>query len=179
MAPLTDSLIPTTATSMHQVATKFKRAVAEMLSKREDDKECSPQPGINLCEKPGISSSAITWIIVGVVIGVLVVVTLCILLFLHLRRKKRDKQEDMSDRFQMSDYGLDEVPTSKKGRQNNNPRPSPTPSPGGSPRRSRDPLQAATEPKYPAAHLDPNPFDENGNFPKREISQQNLSPPRR
>ncbi|KAK3997978.1 hypothetical protein QBC44DRAFT_364176 [Cladorrhinum sp. PSN332] len=177
MAPSADPPRAATAISMHQVVTNFKRAVAEMLLKRED-KDCSPQPGINLCEKPGISSSTITWIIVGTVIGALVIVTLSILLFLHLRRKKRDKQEDMSDRFQMSDYGLDEVP-SKKGRQNNNPRPSPSPSPGGSPRRSRDPLQAAMEPKYPAAHLNPNPFDESGNWPKKETSQQNLSPPRR
>ncbi|KAK4160304.1 hypothetical protein QBC43DRAFT_115148 [Cladorrhinum sp. PSN259] len=178
MAPTADLPTAATAMSIHQLATNFKRAVAPMLSKRED-KDCSPQPGINLCEKPSISSSTVTWIVVGCVIGALVLVTLCTLLVLHLRRRKRDKQEDMTDRFQMSDYGLDEVPTSKKARRNNNTGPSPSPSPGGSPRRSKDPLQAAMEPKYPAAHLNPNPFDESGNWPKRESIGQSLSPPRR
>ncbi len=32
------------------------------------DKNCTPQPGVDFCEKPSISSSAVTWIIVGVVL---------------------------------------------------------------------------------------------------------------
>jgi hypothetical protein len=34
------------------------------LVRREDD--CHPQPNVNLCEKPAISSTKVTWIIVGV-----------------------------------------------------------------------------------------------------------------
>ncbi|KAK4466036.1 hypothetical protein QBC42DRAFT_96541 [Cladorrhinum samala] len=179
MAPRAEPPIAVSTASMHQVATNFKRAVVDMLTRRAD-KDCSPQPGINLCEKPSISTTKVTWIVVGTVVGGLVVVTLCILLFLHMRRRKRDKQEDMSDRFQMSDYGLDEVP-SKKKRRSNEPKPSLSPSPGGSPRRSRDVLQASMEPKYPAEHLGSNPFDDGiHGLPKRETSSQNqLSPPRR
>lgn len=36
--------------------------------RREQSKDCSPQPGINLCEKPGIASSTVAWIIVGSVL---------------------------------------------------------------------------------------------------------------
>lgn len=53
-------------TSSDSFASNFKRAVASMLHRREDD--CHPQPGVNLCEKPGISSATVTWIIVGVVL---------------------------------------------------------------------------------------------------------------
>jgi len=37
-----------------------------MLLRRED--ECHPQPGVNLCEKPGMASSTMTWVIVGSVL---------------------------------------------------------------------------------------------------------------
>ncbi len=118
--------------------------------------------------------------------GVVLVATFAILIFLHLRRRKRDKREDMEDRYQRSDYGLDEMPAAGK--------PRPDVSPSGYGRRSRDPLQVGTEPKYPGGgqlngHL--NPFDDASSFktgngssyppsvdpqwPKRESSQQ--SPP--
>jgi len=54
------------ATSGGSFAHNFKRAVVGMLQRREDD--CHPQPNVNLCEKPGISSTTVTWIIVGVVL---------------------------------------------------------------------------------------------------------------
>lgn len=123
--------------------------------------------------------------------GVLVVATLCVLVYLHMRRRKRDKREDMEDRYQMSDYGLDEVPGRGAGGK-----PRPDASPSGYGRRSRDPLQEGTEPKYPGGtrgngHLDP--FDDssssfrtgNGSsyppsvdprWPKRESSTQ--APPK-
>jgi hypothetical protein len=59
-----------------------------------------------LCEKPAISTQSVTWIIVGVIIGLLVTVTLSVMLFFHLKKKKRDRQEDVADQFDMSDYGL-------------------------------------------------------------------------
>jgi hypothetical protein len=53
-------------TSRASFAGNFKRAVASMLQRRDDDDDkCHPQPGVNLCEKPGISSVSTTWIIVG------------------------------------------------------------------------------------------------------------------
>ncbi|KAK3935122.1 hypothetical protein QBC46DRAFT_272463 [Diplogelasinospora grovesii] len=76
------------------------------LLRARDNATCTPQAGVNLCEKPADASQATTWIIVGTVLGVLVVATLSILLFLHLRRRKRDQKEDRNDRFQMADYGL-------------------------------------------------------------------------
>jgi hypothetical protein len=126
---------------------------------------------------------------------VIVVAILTVVLILHFRRRKHDRREDLEDRFQSSDYGLDELPGARK------PRVVDSPSPGiksqdGSPnpygRRSRDPLHAGTEPKYQPGggqlngHL--NPFDDASSFrsgngssyppsvnpawPKRESSQK-------
>ncbi|KXX77103.1 hypothetical protein MMYC01_205396 [Madurella mycetomatis] len=144
-------------------ASTFRRAVADVLVRRQEDKDCSPQPGINLCEKPGISSSTVTWIIIGTVIGVIVVVMLAVLLFLHFRRARRDKREDMNDRFQMSDYGLDELSSSKKPRADDDMR-SYDGSPNGHGRRSREPLQVGSEPKYHGGQLNSHlsPFDDTG-----------------
>ncbi|KAK4186952.1 hypothetical protein QBC35DRAFT_251961 [Podospora australis] len=195
MAPRTDIHGRASAATIDwSAARSFKRAVAALLVGREDDK-CSPQPGINLCEKPSISSVNVTWIVVGTVLGVLAVSTIAILLFFHIRRQKRDKKEDETDRFQMSDYGLDEVPSGKSrvgggggARRNDEPRPSPDGSPSGYGRRSRDPLDAPREPKYMASqlngHLNPNPFDDavaaaagpQNQWPKRDTSHKG-SPP--
>ncbi|KAK4143458.1 uncharacterized protein C8A04DRAFT_37461 [Dichotomopilus funicola] len=127
------------------------------------DKDCHPQPDVDLCARPWISSQQITWIIVGVVLGLVLVVTGSLLLYFHLRRKRREKSEDMEDRFQMADYGLDEVPAVGAGRKEGT-----TSSSNGSPvgfgRRSREPLQTGSEPKYPPpGHLHDShlaPFDE-------------------
>jgi hypothetical protein len=119
--------------------------------------------------------------------GVLVIATLSVLLFLHFRRRKRDKREDMEDRFQRSDYGLDEISPSRKPRPDDDDMKPQDGSPHGYGRRSRDPLQVGTEPRYHPGqsngHL--NPFDDASSFrsgsskppsvnpawPKRESSQ--------
>ncbi|GAB1317868.1 hypothetical protein MFIFM68171_08078 [Madurella fahalii] len=179
------------AASTSSFATNLRRAVAGMLVRRQDDKDCSPQPGINLCEKPGMSSTTVTWIIIGTVAGVILVVMLAVLLFLHFRRAKRDKREDVNDRFQMSDYGLDDPASSKKPRPDDEMR-SDDGSPNGHGRRSREPLQVGSEPKYHGGQLNGhlNPFDDTGSvqsgngssyppsvnhaWPKRNSSHQNM-----
>ncbi|KAK4122052.1 hypothetical protein N657DRAFT_657534 [Parathielavia appendiculata] len=148
--------------STRSFAANIKRALVDMV-RRED--ECHPLPNVDLCEKPAISSTKVTWIIVGVCVGCLVLGTFSVLIFLHFRRKKRDKQEDMDDRFERSDYGLDEIPASRKPRpvddMNSHDR-----SPQGYGRRSRDPLQVGTEPKYQPGQLNDhlNPFDDASSF---------------
>jgi hypothetical protein len=171
-------------------ATAVKRAVVDMLVRREEEeKDCHPQPGIDLCKKPWVSSNKITWIIVGVVVGLLVVATTSVLLFFHFRRRRREKEEDMEDRSYRADYGLDDLPVAGKPRPDHEMR-SQDRSPSGYGRRSRDPLQVGAEPKYPPptqlnGHL--NAFDDaassrsgNGSsyppsvnpaWPKRESSQ--------
>lgn len=57
-----------TEPSAHSFATNFGRTMVEMLVGRAEDKDCSPQPGVNLCEKPGMSTTTVTWIIVGSVL---------------------------------------------------------------------------------------------------------------
>ncbi|KAK4233790.1 hypothetical protein C8A03DRAFT_19197 [Achaetomium macrosporum] len=152
-----DTVVPATA---HHFTANLRRAVLGMLVSREDN--CHPQPGVDLCEKPGISSTATTWIIVGVALGLLVFGTLGVLIFLHFRRRKQDKQEELEDRFQSSDYGLDELPSSRKPRPDDEAKWSNDGSPNGYGRRSRDPLQVGAEPKYQGGqsngHL--NPFDD-------------------
>ncbi|KAK4675310.1 hypothetical protein QC764_503210 [Podospora pseudoanserina] len=165
------------ASMQHWSAAKLKRAVAAMLLPREDD-ECSPQPNINLCEKPGISTAKITWIVVGSVFGALIICTLSVLAFLHRRKKKRDASEDKSDRFQAADYGLDDVPSTKRSRAHDiDSKFSPEGSPSGFGRRSRDPLDAPKEAKLSAAQLNDHldPFDDldgtNNQWPKRDSSR--------
>ncbi|KAK4132664.1 hypothetical protein BT67DRAFT_443561 [Trichocladium antarcticum] len=97
----------------------------------------------------------------------------------------------MDERYQRSDYGLDEMPGHGK--------PRPDVSPSGYGRRSRDPLQVGTEPKYPGAggqlngYLDPFGVDDapsrktdsapayspsvDPQWPKRESSQKKQSTP--
>jgi hypothetical protein len=52
--------------SRRSFATTVRQSFSHMLLPREDD--CHPQPGVDLCEKPSISSVQTTWIIVGVVV---------------------------------------------------------------------------------------------------------------
>ncbi|KAK0663433.1 hypothetical protein QBC41DRAFT_234490 [Cercophora samala] len=167
------------ASMQHWSAANLKRAIAAMLLPREDDRECRPQENINLCEKPGISTAKITWIVVGSVFGALIICTLSVLAFLHRRKKKRDAREDKSDRFQASDYGLDDVPSNKRSRANDSDSKfSPEGSPSGIGRRSRDPLDAPKEAKLSAAQLNDHlsPFDDlgaggNNQWPKRDSSR--------
>lgn len=93
--------------------------------------------------------------------GLLIIGSLTVLTFFHFRRKKRDRREDMEDRFAGLDYGLDDMPNAAAAKK-----PRPDMSPAGYGRRSRDPLDAGTEPKYhhdgpggrQNGHL--NPFDD-------------------
>jgi hypothetical protein len=48
-------------------AATVKRAVVNMLVRRED-KDCHPQPNVNLCNKPWAAGNEVTWIVVGVVL---------------------------------------------------------------------------------------------------------------
>ncbi|KAL1836584.1 hypothetical protein VTJ49DRAFT_4898 [Mycothermus thermophilus] len=127
-------------------ATTVRRSFARMLLRRED--ECHPQPGIDLCEKPSVSSVQTTWIIVGTVLGLLLVVTGSVLIFLHIRKTKRDKREDVEDRFHRADYGLDDLPSSRKPPADDDMTDSSSAMGYGNRPRSRDPLQGGAEPKY-------------------------------
>ncbi|KAL2118899.1 hypothetical protein VTJ04DRAFT_5858 [Mycothermus thermophilus] len=174
--------------SRRSFATTVRQSLSHMLLPREDD--CHPQPGVDLCEKPSISSVQTTWIIVGVVVGLLLTGTGSVLLFLHFRKTKRDKREDLEDRFHRADYGLDELPPSGKPPADDDLTDAGSTGgysssrPGRSP--SRNPLQSGAEPKYgnrngggSSTHL--NPFDDassmrssNGSthaWPKREGHQ--------
>ncbi|AEO59727.1 hypothetical protein MYCTH_2308215 [Thermothelomyces thermophilus ATCC 42464] len=135
-------------------STSIRRAVVNMLVRREED--CHPEGGIDRCKKPWVSSKA-TWIVVGVLAGLIVLVTVSVLLFFHFRGRRRERHEDLEDRFHNADYGLDELPG---GGKKSRPRPddgfssSQSESPAGYGRRSRDPLQVGSEPKYPSpGHL--------------------------
>ncbi|KAH6847676.1 hypothetical protein B0I37DRAFT_354389 [Chaetomium sp. MPI-CAGE-AT-0009] len=120
-----------------------------MLARREgEEKDCHPQPDLDFCKKPWVSSNKVTWIIVGVVLGLFLVSTGSVVLFFHFRRRKREKGEDVEDRFHRADYGLDELPVAGKPRPDHDMR-SQDRSPSGYGRRSRDPLQVGSEPKYP------------------------------
>lgn len=64
-------------------------------------------------------------------------------------------REDMEDRFQMSDYGLEEPSAAAR-------KPRKDVSPYGDGRRSRDPLHAGAEPQYHGSHSNGrlDPFDD-------------------
>jgi len=97
---------------------------------------------------------------------VILFATLTVLFFLHLRRKRRDRREDMDERFQMSDYGLDDVGQATRKPRMDDDMKSQDGSPDPYGRRSRDPLQGGTEPRYQPSqsngHL--NPFDDASSF---------------
>ncbi|KAM7186825.1 hypothetical protein V8F33_011583 [Rhypophila sp. PSN 637] len=71
---------------------------------------CPVIDGVERCTKPTIASQGTTWIIVGVIVGIIVVGAFSVLIFLHIKNKRRNEREDLEDRFQMADYGL-EPPT--------------------------------------------------------------------
>ncbi|KAJ8122754.1 hypothetical protein ONZ43_g1133 [Nemania bipapillata] len=90
-------------------AIRFGR-IARHLIVRDDDSKCHPQPDIDLCEKPA-SSDKTTPITIGVIVGIVVVGTLAVLTFLHLRRKRKDKEEWPKSNQELEDYGF-AVPSS-------------------------------------------------------------------
>ncbi|KAI5463628.1 hypothetical protein BGZ63DRAFT_442280 [Mariannaea sp. PMI_226] len=66
---------------------------------------CHPQPDVDLCEKPALSSS--TLFIAMIIMSVILVIGfLSFLLFLHRRRKRLDKMEDLKDPQELDDYGF-------------------------------------------------------------------------
>ncbi|KAL2163265.1 hypothetical protein VTH06DRAFT_5321 [Thermothelomyces fergusii] len=140
--------IGTTVTPAGTFWSSAKRTVIDVLVRREED--CHPEGGIDRCKKPWVSSK-VTWIVVGVLAGLIVLATVSVLLFFHFRGRRRERQEDLEDRFHDADYGLDELPGGGK-----KPRPrlddevsSQRESSPGYGRRSREPLQVGSEPKYP------------------------------
>ncbi|EGS22364.1 uncharacterized protein CTHT_0018900 [Thermochaetoides thermophila DSM 1495] len=173
MAGISTSRRDVIASPIHSFATGLRHAIGHSLGRRKDD-ECHPQPGVDLCEKPAISSNSTTWVIVGVIVGSLIFLALSILVVLHFRRRRQDKREDMEERFQPSDYGLDDIPstTRKKHFAASADDVSTTTSPAGYPRRSRDPLQSATDLKSPPPGYHGNgngngylnPFDDASSF---------------
>ncbi|KAI0205896.1 hypothetical protein F4808DRAFT_455400 [Astrocystis sublimbata] len=85
-------------------AVRFGR-IARYLVVREDEKNCHPQPNIDLCEKPA-SSDKSTPITIGVIVGIVVFGTLGVLTFFHLRRKRRDEKEWPKNNQELDDYGI-------------------------------------------------------------------------
>ncbi|KAK5662147.1 hypothetical protein OQA88_8052 [Cercophora sp. LCS_1] len=159
------------------LSTAWRRAssLAQLVGREE---ECKSPQGVNLCEKPAVSTQKVTWIVVGVVLGLFVFGTLSVLLFFHLKKKKRDERDDIEDQFQMSDYGLDD-PVSARAKK-----------PQGPQRLSFDDLP---KPGQPNRNLQANnPFDDTQSvrshdglnpkqaWPKRvdsnETSQTNVPP---
>ncbi|KAL2151118.1 hypothetical protein VTH82DRAFT_6216 [Thermothelomyces myriococcoides] len=141
--------IGTTVTPAVAFSTSVKRTVMDFLVRREEE-DCHPEGGIDRCKKPWISSK-VTWVVVGVLAGLIVLVTLSVLLFLHFRGRRRERQEDLEDRFRAADYGLDELPGGgkKKRRRQDDEVSSPNDSPVGYGMRTLDPLHVGSEPKYP------------------------------
>ncbi|KAL2168051.1 hypothetical protein VTG60DRAFT_527 [Thermothelomyces hinnuleus] len=100
--------IGTTVTPAGTFSTSIRRAVIDMLVRREEE-DCHPEGGIDRCKKPWVSSK-VTWIVVGVLAGLIVLATVSVLLFFHFRGRRRERREDLEDRFHNADYGLDELP---------------------------------------------------------------------
>jgi len=128
-------------------STLLTRTVAilgHLVARADDDVDCKASP--HLCEKPAVSSTTMTYAIVGSVLGLLIISTVSIMLYFHLKRRKREKSEDLEDQFQMSDYGLDDGPVAGRSRG---------PKPPTSQRLSFDDLPQPGMPKRTA-----NPFDD-------------------
>lgn len=97
----------------HQLKRSATEAIHQLLNRallQRDDSCSEDDGGVNRCKKPAIASQGTTWIIVGVIVGIILVGALSVLLFLHIKTKRRNEREDLEDRFQMADYGL-EPPT--------------------------------------------------------------------
>ncbi|KAK3386402.1 hypothetical protein B0T20DRAFT_324505, partial [Sordaria brevicollis] len=118
----TSSLTPSTTIkraafdAIHHIRASFASAT----QKRSTDPNCSPQPGVNLCEKPAEATSNVTWAVVGSVLAFVAATTIIVAYILHLRRKKVHKKEDQNDPFQMSDYGFDEAAAAEAARSKAN-----------------------------------------------------------
>ncbi|KAI0409229.1 hypothetical protein F4802DRAFT_593513 [Xylaria palmicola] len=96
------------------LAVRFGRIARHLVARDDDDAKCHPRPDIDLCEKPA-SGGTSTGVTIGVTIAVIVVVTGAVLTFLHLRRKRKDKEEWPKNNQELEDYGI--VDPSSTGRQ--------------------------------------------------------------
>ncbi|KUI71901.1 hypothetical protein VM1G_07513 [Cytospora mali] len=106
------SLTTTTTTTTSPTNSLLRRGVRiarSMLQPR-----CVSNQHINTCEKPAQSTNENLGLMVaaGVVAFVIVII---ILVMLHFRRNRREREEFANDHHELSDYGLDEVPATKKG----------------------------------------------------------------
>ena len=130
------------------------------------------------CSDFGPKCSPLTWHACDS--GLLVTVTLCVMLFFHIKKRKRDKQEDMmtSNGFSLDDYGLESGPSQPRKPQgqarlsfDDLPRPggppSTAPNPfadGSTPNRSAEGLNA---PKSWPKRVDSNESSEPGLLPQK------------
>lgn len=129
--------------------------VSHLIAREDDPEVCKESP--HKCEKPAVSSQTVTIAIVATVLGLLVVSTLSIMVFFHLKKRSREKREDLEDQFQMSDYGLEDRPMPGRARK---------PPTQASQRLSFDDLPQPGKPQ-------PNPFDDT----QSERSRDNSNPP--
>ncbi|KAJ4423235.1 hypothetical protein N0V82_002096 [Gnomoniopsis sp. IMI 355080] len=105
----------TTTTSVSGSLLKRGARMARSLVARK----CIQSETIDTCEKPAASANTIIGVLIGV--GVLIfIIVMSVLFFLHRRRQKLDKAELANDPHELSDYGLDEIPATKKGASSNN-----------------------------------------------------------
>lgn len=68
MAGSTEPRAGNIAPAVDSFATTVKRVVDMLIRREGEEKDCHPQPDIDLCKKPWVSSNKVTWIIVGVVV---------------------------------------------------------------------------------------------------------------
>ncbi|KAF3763903.1 hypothetical protein M406DRAFT_357287 [Cryphonectria parasitica EP155] len=95
--------------STHSLLTRGVRIARSLLTTR-----CVQTESLNTCEKPAASSGTVLGIIIASgIVGFFLV--LAILYWLHRRGKKRDANEFANDPHELSDYGLDDAPVTKKG----------------------------------------------------------------
>ncbi|KAK3385333.1 hypothetical protein B0H63DRAFT_181666 [Podospora didyma] len=155
------------------VVSRTNALLNAVLIGRED---CVNTAESNTCEKPAASSKTVTWIIVGVVLGLLLFGTLSVMLYFHLKKTKREKSEDMEDRFHMDDYGVDIMPAARSNHPTGPSKRSLDESISADDR-SRSPLPGAA----PRAHLNPfvSPSDDGASVRSAEGLANPRWPPKR
>ncbi|KAK5630260.1 hypothetical protein RRF57_005976 [Xylaria bambusicola] len=87
------------------VAIRFGRIARHLVIRDDKEKDCHPQPNIDLCEKPATSDKT-TPITIGVIAGILVVGLAAVITFFHFRRKRRDEKEWPKNNQELEDYGF-------------------------------------------------------------------------
>lgn len=69
--------------------------------------------------QPSYCAARLTYIVLFCSVLIFIIV-MSVLFFLHRRRQRLDKAELANDPHELSDYGLDEIPATKKGASSNN-----------------------------------------------------------